>query len=292
MAIHENLTFQQYLDLPGFNASKLKPYSISPKYGYYMEHKPFQVSQAMNIGTLTHALILEGQEAADKLIAKEFITEGFPINTSTGKPYGETSKNWKAWLETIPKGKRVILPEELERVKAQCQAVAQHQPSVDLLRDCKYRETAVTWKCEYTGELMKALLDFFGQSKSGDLKTFGKALSRGSLEREMYDRQYHMQFSMYADGLHRNGYDTEFFAIFVQSKDDHDVGCFNINYAALEQGRSDYIKAIANYHTARIEGAFRKGRFPTVEDLSIPYFAIEEFQDNNDFVNEVKGVSL
>lgn len=278
MAIHKNISFQDYIKLPGFNASLLKPYSISPKYGYYMEHRPFKGSQAMNIGTLAHSLILEGQAATDKLISEQFITEGFPINEKTGKPYGENTKKWQDWLPTVPKYKRVILPEELERVKAQANAVAQHQASVDLLNDCPMRETAVTWKCEYTGQDMKALVDFFGKSKSGDLKTFGRSLSIGALEREMYDRQYHMQFSMYADGLHMNGYDTEFYAIFVQSKDDYDVGCFNINYTALEQGRSDYIQAIANYHKAR-QSKVRAGRFPQVQDLGIPYWSCDELQN-------------
>lgn len=288
MAIHENISFSEYLALPGLNSSLLKPYSKSVRYGYWKEQKGFKRSQAMNIGSLAHCLVLEGKEALTKLIELEFITEGWPINGSTKKAYGETSGKWKDWLETTDPNKKVMLPDELEKVRAMTQAIAEHPAAMQILSRCDKRETAITWICEYTKEPMKALIDGFGSGIAMDLKTIGKQLNTGVLEREMYDRQYHMQFSMYADGLHMNGFDTEFFVIFVQSKDEMDVCCAEVNYAAMEQGRTDYIRAVENYNKRK--SPVKSGLFPTIIDLSIPYYAIEEFQDNNDFVNEVKGV--
>ena len=289
MAIHENITFSEYLALPGLNSSLLKPYSKSIRYGAWKEQKGFKPSQAMNIGSLAHCLVLEGEEALNNLISTEFIIEGFPVNPSSKKPYGETSNKWTDWLETVDPNKKVMLPDELERVKAMTKAISEHTGAMHILNQCDKRETAITWTCQHTGQLMKALVDGFGSGISMDLKTIGKQLSSKGLEREMFDRQYHMQFSMYSDGLHMNGFDTEFFVIFVQSKDEMDVCCALVNYAAMEQGRTDYIKAVENYK--RRNEPVKVGLFPTIIDLSIPYYAIEEFQDNNDFVNEVKGVS-
>ncbi len=289
MAIHENISFNEYLALPGLNASKLKPYSKSVRYGVWKEQKGFKQSRAMALGSLAHCLVLEGEAKLTELINSEFITEGWPVNTTTNKPYGETSGKWLNWLETTDQNKKVMLPEQLDNVKAMTKAIAEHPAAMQILNQCDKRETAVTWTCEYTGELMKALLDGFGSGVIMDLKTIGKQLSAKMLEREMYDRQYHMQFSMYADGLHMNGFDTEFFVIFVQSKDEMDVCAALVDHAALEQGRSDYIKAVENYK--KREEPIKTGLFPAILDLSIPYYAIEELQDNADFVNEVKGVS-
>jgi len=280
MAIYENITFAEYLDLPGLNSSKLKPYSKSVRYGVWKEQKGFKQSRAMALGTLAHSLILEGWDATNKLIAEQFITEGFPVHTKgkwEGQAYGETSGPWKTWIETLDPNKKVMLPEQLDNVKAMTQAIAEHPTAMQLLNQCNHRETAITWTCEYTGELMKALIDGFGPGIALDLKSIGKQLSTGMLEREMYDRQYHMQFSMYADGLHMNGFDTEFFVIFVQSKDEMDVCAAEVNYAALEQGRTDYVKAVENYK--KRDELIKVGLFPGIIDLSIPYYAIEEFQD-------------
>jgi len=289
MAIHENITFAEYLALPGLNASKLKPYSKSVRYGVWKEQKGFKQSRAMALGSLAHCLVLEGEAKLTELINSEFITEGWPVNPTSDKPYGETSNKWLNWLETTDQNKKVMLPEQLDNVKAMTKAIAEHPAAMQILNRCDKRETAITWTCEYTGELMKALLDGFGSGIAMDLKTIGKQLSTGMLEREMFDRQYHMQFSMYSDGLHMNGFDTEFFVIFVQSKDEMDVCAALVNYAAMDQGRTDYIKAVENYK--KRNEPIKAGLFPVILDISIPYYAIEEFQDNADFVNEVKGVS-
>lgn len=277
MAIYENITFAEYMALPGLNSSKLKPYSKSVKFGVWKEQKGFKQSRAMALGTLAHSLILEGWVATNKLIAEQFITEGFPVNPKTEKAYGETSGKWLEWVAQQDPNKKVMLPDQLDNVRSMTHAIAEHPAAMQLLNQCNQRETAITWTCEYTGELMKALLDGFGSGIALDLKTIGKQLSAKMLEREMYDRQYHMQFAMYADGLQKNGYPGEFYVIFIQSKDEMDVCCAIVNYSAMEQGRTDYIKAVNNYKLRN--EPIKPGLFPAMIDLSIPYYALEEFQD-------------
>jgi hypothetical protein len=281
MAIIENITWQDYLELPGLNASRLKPYSISTRKGVYEDKKPRKVSKYLSIGKLAHALILEGEAAAQKLIDETFITDGFPINKSTGKPYGFGSGKFQDWLATQDPSKDVIMPDDLELIRNQAQAVAGHKAAVDLLKDCPKRETAITWTCRHTGEQCKALVDFFGQHNAGDLKTFGRPLTLGALESEIYNRQYYLQFAFYADGLEQNGIQAEFFVIFVQSNNEHDVCVGNINYTALEQGRTDYIKAIGNFKKRKEVSLNKIGQYPQVIDIGIPYYAVEQF-DNVD----------
>tara|TARA_R110002020_G_scaffold180191_1_gene374442 strand:+ start:2876 stop:3772 length:897 start_codon:yes stop_codon:yes gene_type:complete len=271
--IYNNLPFAKYLKLPGLNASKLKPYSISPRFGYYKEHKEFETSEAMTTGTLVHSYVLEGAEATKKMIKDNYITSGFPINKSTGKPYGQDSKKFKDW-HTEQGNKEIVTEIQLAHVKKITRAVTSHSKSKGILALSPNRETAITWTCEYTGMPCKAMVDFNGGIIAGDLKTFGKQLTRNSIEREILDRQYHLQFSFYQDGLIANGINIqEFYAIFVQSKDDYDVGCFRINDATMDKGRNDYIKAIYNYQKATDDQSeFKDGLFPEIESIGIPSY--------------------
>jgi hypothetical protein len=288
MAIHENISFKEYIGLDGFNASLLKPYSISPKYGYYMERKPFKKSRAMSFGTLCHSYILEGLEATHKLIDQHYITDGWPVNERIGKPYGEASQKWQDWLKTIPKYKSVLMPDDFDNVMKIAEAVESHSAASNLLSRCNKRETAITWKCQHTGQDMKALVDAFGTTSrvALDLKTFGRSMSVGSLESEIYNRQYHLQFAMYQDGLIQNNIDCDFYVIFVSTKDDYDVCCAEINYTALEQGRDDYIQAIANYHKARQQKT-KQGQFPDMINLGVPYYAVKDIEQ--DCINQLRG---
>lgn len=277
--IYENIKFADYLALPGLNASTLKPYSISAKFGEYKRAKEFNQSEAMNLGSLVHAYILEGQKKAIELLKEDYIIEGFPVNPSTGKPYGEGTQKYTDWAATLPAHKSILKPDKVEEAIEIYKAVAEHEPSAAILKECTKRETAITWTCSHTGEKMKALVDFFGKKTAGDLKTYGREeMHLNGLQSEMYKRQYHLQFAFYMDGLQANGFNIEaFYVIFAQSIAPYDVGCFAVNYTAIEQGRTDYIQAVANYHKAQNAAKANKpivGLFPYLSDINIPYFAI------------------
>lgn len=276
--IYRNITFKDYLALPGLNASKLKSYSISPRFGYYKEKAEFKRTMAMSIGSLVHALTLEGEEAYQDLIERNYITSGFPVNESTGKPYGETSGKYKDWIAAQDPSKEIIFPELLENtVKKVARSISEHEPSSEILKMCMNREMAVTWKCRFTGFDCKALVDFNGNIIAGDLKTFAKQLTVQSIEREMYDRQYHLQFAFYQDGLIANGFDIkEFYVIFAQNCGDYDVGCFLVNEPTMEQGQSDYIRAIGNCTGSNnLVAKFKTGLFPDLSNLGIPSYHLK-----------------
>lgn len=274
--IDKSLTFQDYIKLPGLNASKLKPYSISPARGYHKESKEFKRTMAMSLGSIIHAYILEGTAAAQELIEAKYITSGFPINKSTGKPYGESSGKYQDWLAEQDPEKEVIFPEVLNhKVTRIVDAVRHHKEASKMLSMNQYREVAITWTCKYTGKQCKAIVDFFGDHTAGDLKTFGKELTRSEIQRELHQRQYHLQFAFYYDGLIANGIDVkQFQVIFVGTSEENDVAPFTINEESLEQGRNDYLKAIDNYDTAHCYDGSHIGLFPEVTEIGIPNYAL------------------
>ncbi len=290
------MTFSEYRELPGLNASKLKPYSISPARGLYKETKEFKKTMPMALGSIIHAFILEGEEAVNELISSHYITSGFPINESTKKPYGETSAKYKEWLATQDPSKEVIFPDILHATVANIiEALREHPEATKMLAIADKRETAITWTCKYTGELCKAMVDYYGNGTAGDLKTFGRELTKSSIERELYDRQYHLQFAFYRDGLVANGVDVdEFNVIFVGTAEENDVAPFVINEPTLEKGRNDYLKAIENYQTAHKYDGGHIGLFPEVTEIGIPNYHLnidEVDQEEKLMIKQMMGES-
>lgn len=285
--IYRNKPFKDYLKMSGFNSSTLKPYSISPKWGFYKESQVFNQSGALKIGHLVHSGALEGYEALRKSIEKDHIASGYPINSSTGKPFGKGTAKFTDWYAEQDQNKDVVFPDEIDQAKKIISSIRKHEATMGVLRRCTERELVITWKCQYTGENCKAMIDACGPGVAFDLKTTRIDFTISKLEREMYDRQYHMQFAFYADGLHANGLDPdEFYAGFAQNKEPYDVGCFEVNYTALEQGRTDYITAIANYHKARNLKENIPGNFPKITQIGIPYYAV--IQDEESFADEIE----
>lgn len=285
--IYEGITFKDYLKLEGFNSSLLKPYSKSPRYGYWSEHKERKKSKEMSIGKLAHALILEGREAFNKLLIDDYILSGAPVNPKTGVAYGNNTKKFNDWWDKQDQAKQFITEEDLKEIEFITEAVISHSAASTILKRCDKRESAITWTCKYTGVKCKALIDLYGHVVGADLKTISKDLKKSILESEMYNRQYHLQFSFYEDGLEANGINIDdFYVIFAQNKSPYDVACMRVNYTAMDQGREDYIKAIGNYNKAREEGDQKTGAYPNIETIGIPYYAIED--NDEDFDNQVK----
>lgn len=278
--IYEGELFSDYVKRPELNASTLKHYIRSAKTGWYEENKPRKNKTCFGEGRLIHALVLEGEKAFTTMLEREFILDGFPVNPKTDKPYLPGSRSHDEWYATQDQTKAPLFPERLQELKQFCNHVREHEPSYNVLKRCKRREAVITWTCKYTGTECKAMIDACGRGIAVDLKTTALQMELGILEKEMHKRAYHMQFAFYADGLHANGIDPdEFYVIFAQNVAPFDVGCFEVCYTALEQGRTDYIKAIANYNKARQPGKARPGNFPHIQTIGIPYYAVEQDED-------------
>lgn len=290
--IYENLPFADYRKLDGLNASLLKPYSISPRYGKYCEQRGFTQSSAMNMGSLVHSYVLEGEEAAKQLLAESYILDGFPVHESgryEGKMFGENTKQFKAWLEEQQPYARYLFPDQVEQCLDIARAVQCNPVANMVLADCPRRETALTWEIE--GVKCKAMIDFYGLAIAGDLKTTGKRLTKRNLERAILDFDYALQFSFYQDGLIANGMDIEeFVAIFVQNKDELDCATMVIDYDTYLYGQDQYMKAIENYKSVEHISDFREcpGLHSEMMTGGVPGY----IKDNDEsFVNEIMGMN-
>ena len=93
---------------------------------------PQRKSREFDVGAAAHALILEGRKAYES----RFVFDGFPINPTTGNPYGPDTAKFAAWLAKPENpGKRPIVPDDAATIEAMALSVKAHALAADLLAD-------------------------------------------------------------------------------------------------------------------------------------------------------------
>lgn len=138
---------------------------IKCPYGYMKKQKGLMKepeSQAFLLGRAAHSLILEGRSVYEN----EFAIGG-PINPTTGKPFGNTTKKFLEWQEL--QQKPVLTFDQSETIEAMNTAVRMNQYAVELLKN-GHAEGVV--RTEYCGLLCQIRLDWFNPDYGIiDLKT-------------------------------------------------------------------------------------------------------------------------
>ena len=96
-------------------------------------------SESLVLGSLIHEVTLE----PDKEDSEFFVSEA-PVNPSTGKAYGRSSKKFQEWLEQAESGgKKWVSQEEYDRAKDIAKAVAANPAAADLLSSDVEREVTL-----------------------------------------------------------------------------------------------------------------------------------------------------
>ena len=178
------LSFAEYKQNPGVNASYLKKYNVSP---LFAETDTFESSAATDLGNYVHALTID-----------QGTLENFACLPTTG----EGSKTARAdWRKAHPDG-ILLSPSAMEQGKATADKLKAF-PYFHELMGRSGIDTEVTLFCEHPkyGWPMKARIDILAMDGEeiylGDVKTYGKALTKKSLFWDIRDRGYDIQLAHY-----------------------------------------------------------------------------------------------
>lgn len=263
--IIEGITDEEYFSIDAVNASLLKDYDESINHGVWRSEQPAKESSALNIGTLTHLLCLEGERAFQDAIDQRYLIGG-PINERTGTYYGKDTKAFREWVDENAHGRKVITEDDYNNIVAMATAIKNHGPSYETLIRCPKREAVIIWTDPDTGITCKAKMDMYGGPILCDLKSSARMDNKYQIMRDIRKWKYDIQFGFYFDGALAAGLPVkEFRAIFVGSQDEHDVACFRASKKILDKGRSRYKEALKRLLDAR--NGVRRGRFPLLEDV-------------------------
>jgi hypothetical protein len=184
-AIISGLPSKEYRSRPGANASFLKKFAISPLYAV---NDDFESSAATELGEYIHALTIDPESI---------------VNFACLPTTGEGSKKAReAWRAEHPEGV-LLSPSAMENGKAAAAALKANRHFADLM-SMEGVDTEVSLFCKHPkyGFPMKARIDILANPKDGqiiigDVKSYGKPLSKKTLFWDIRDRGYDIQLVHY-----------------------------------------------------------------------------------------------
>jgi hypothetical protein len=182
--IISGLSFAEYKKNTGVNASYLKKFNVSP---LFAETDTFESSAATDLGNYVHALTID-----------QGTLENFACLPTTG----EGSKTARAkWRDEHPDGV-LLSPSQMEQGKATADKLKAFPYFAEVMGRSGI-DTEVTLFCEHPkyGWPMKARIDILAMDGEeiylGDVKTYGKALTKKQLFWDIRDRGYDLQLAHY-----------------------------------------------------------------------------------------------
>lgn len=181
------MTREEYRAHPALNFSLAKHLLTSPAHFKAAQDEEQEETDAMRIGTLAHAMVLEGKDLRDLYAIKP---AGMSFATKEGKAWRDD--------QTLP----ILKEEDAESIPAIAEAIAKNPDAAGMLRGCTMREHPIFFTLH--GVECKALLDMAGTDSRvwviNDFKTSQDASPR-KFAKTAYDMHLDMQAAWYSDGL-------------------------------------------------------------------------------------------
>ena len=256
------LPFKKYRAIKAVNASSLKDIRHSALH-YKTRQGVDAEGDALDVGTGTHALVLEPDKYDDE------------IAVFTGTRRG---KVWDEFRRASTE-KTIITAKQDAEVHQMGASILRHEEAAALLALPSTREGVITWTDPTTGLLCKARPDWYGLLDGlwtlVDLKTM-QSIVEHKVQNTVKEYGYDLQLAFYGDGLIANSLPVEAVKILAVQKPTKmdqtcDVGIFDMQQW-IQDGRNKYEKAMETLIDCRESGKW-PGRVPKTVVLPMPEYA-------------------
>ena len=226
-------------------------------YKHDLEHP--KSSDAFDLGTVVHSLILEGDESGVEVW-------DFPAwTTKVAKESREESR---------VAGKIPLLTKDWEQVKAMRDAVMAH-PGARFLFSNHLAEQSVFW--EEDGLMLKCRPDAWKPGTLIDLKTARDA-NPNTFGKTAHEYGYHQSAAHYIDGVKAaTGEDLPFHFVLVEKTEPYLVSVVELDVEAVNLGRQLNDRAKRIYREC-VESGNWPG-YPSGELVSLPMWAIYQAEE-------------
>jgi hypothetical protein len=258
------MTREQYRAHPALNFSLAKHLLKSPAHfkaaEEAQEDEDREETEAQRIGTIAHALVLEGKDLGEMYAIKP---EGMSFVTKEGKA-------WKAAQD-----KPIIEEKAIKGIRSIAEAIAKNPAAAAILRGCPERERPIF--ATMHGVACKALLDAAGTDGTlwaiSDFKTTTDASPR-KFSRSVFDMDYDMQCVWYSDLLARaEGLEEPPWYAWIAAE--KKAPWLNVVYHPsedmIESGRRKVVRALQIYKECTASGEWPLP-FPGVNTLELPSY--------------------
>ena len=230
--IYPDIPADQYHAGPGYSKSQLDLVRRAPGLIQWARNSPYTHSDAADIGTAVHCLLLEPDQFADRYALEPQINR----RTNAGK---EEAERFAA--ENAHKG--ILSADDYEQILAMRQSVMAHPEARALLEMPGESESSVYWLEPTTGLLCRCRPDRWARSARVmiDVKTTDDA---AKFHWSVRDYRYDVQAAFYSDGAAAVGAAVDLFVFVVVGKrremGRYPVRVIELDPATIEAARIEY----------------------------------------------------
>jgi len=257
--IYEGVSNSAYHADPALGSTSLKTLATKTPAHYKYDQEHPKTSDALDLGTAAHSLILEGDESGVKVI---------DVDDKRGA-------KWTVPADEARKaGKIPLVSKEWAQVKAMRDAVMAH-PVARFLFANHLAEQSVFW--EEDGLTLKCRPDAWKPGTLIDLKTARDA-NPTTFGKTAHEYGYHQSAAQYIDGVKAaTGEELPFHFVLVEKTEPYLVSVVELDVEAINLGRQLNDRAKRIYREC--VGSGNWPGYPSGELVSLPMWAIYQAEE-------------
>jgi hypothetical protein len=250
-------------------AKKLLPPSCPAIFHYEREH-PKPPSEAMELGTVAHKMVLGSGPGIVVVDAANWMTKAAKEQRDAARLAGK-----------VP-----LLRKDFERAQVMADAVRAHPTAGALFSPGSgLPERSLFWEDPLTGVMLRSRLDWLRHPSGGrliivDLK-FGASAEPGAVAKQIFNLRYFMQAAWYADGAAALGLHScpDFLFVCVESGAPHLITIHQLTDDAMDAGRALNRLAIERYRDCMEAGVWPGYSEHPIELVDLPPWAYRQLEN-------------
>lgn len=284
--IRVGCTRAEYDAIPAVNQSKLKLFRRSPAHVRLAMLEPSRSTEAMELGTLIHTVLLEPQRFREQYVVMPDLTAG--CKNADGSPSRNPKqtgdyKRKVADFQNANLGKKTVEADDHAVCTAIGEAIASYTRATELLTSPGRNELGVVWIDEETGLACKALIDRTTSHEERtcivDIKSALDA-SPEAFAKDCSKYGYHLQAAFYLDGLNAFGAaPRRFIHVVVEKEPPFGVAVYELDEQSIALGRRRiraYLRQYAQCQAANDWPAYADA----IEPLTLPNWEFSKEYDD------------
>ncbi len=251
-----------YHAIQGASASRIKAILRSPAHLRYSMENDSPSSDALVFGEAVHTAILEPQKFKD----------GYAMAPDVDRRTKDGRAAWQMFIDANP-DKKVMTEDQYLAITGIAKSIGMHQMAHELISTRTETEVSLLWS--QLGIDCKARIDAYSLEHRAviDLKTTTDA-SPEEFARSVAKFKYHVQAAWYIDAMRAAGFDVEtMIFIAVEKTGPYGVACYELDDAAVEEGRIQIAKALPILSNCMLTNDW-PGYDHGVQTLALPRWAV------------------
>jgi hypothetical protein len=269
---------EAYHHASGVSNSMLKRMDPTPAHFKAAQAEPFEVTPAMIMGTLTHAMVLEPDKPLPKVA---LVPDAYIDAKGVEKPWtfaSNTCKDWRKAQEA--EGRLILTATQRQSVIGMVASIAAHPVASNIIATASMEVSLFACNPKFEAlfgadnPLLKARLDIAPEGNFlADVKTCEDAGE--DFSKTIFTFGYYMQAAFYIDLwniLHPHDPKTHFVFIAVEKSAPYAVRVVRLSQRCIEAGRGTYLQRLTRYVECTQSGQW-PGYSTDIEEVDIPAWA-------------------